>query len=227
MKNHNVENVIKDIQVLSSKNNNPVTVKGDSDLLKCVGVGTDAAVFHIEGDTQYVYKVFSADKLETMEREKQVYERLGESVYFPIYYGAGSNFLILSYEKGITLYDCLLKGIHIPRQVIADVEEARAYAISKGLNPRDIHLKNILLHEGRGKLLDVSEYLKEGNDHRWTYLKKGYEEHYDLIDGKEVPLWLIETVRKWYNQKQDSPFDFQEFVQKLIRLFRIKDTKGE
>lgn len=206
MKQHHLEEVIKDIQVLSSKDNNPVIIKGLSQILKCVGVGTDAAVFHIEGDTQYVYKVFSKDKLEKMEMEKKVYELLGDSAFFPVYYGSGSNFLILSYEKGINLYDCLLKGIHIPRQVIMDVEEAREYAKSKGLNPRDIHLKNILLYEGRGKLLDVSEYLKEGNDLRWNYLKKGYE---------------IETVRKWYNQ-QPGQFDFQEFVNKLIWLFRIR-----
>lgn len=220
MKHHTIEEVIKDIQVLSTKDNNPVIVKGFSEVLKCVGIGTDAAVFQIEDDTSYVYKVFSEDKLETMEREKQVYEQLGESTFFPIYYGAGSNFLILSYEKGITLYDCLLKGVHIPKQVIWDVEAAREYAISKGLNPRDIHLKNILLHEGRGKLLDVSEYLKEGNDHRWTYLKKGYEDYYELIDGREVPLWLIETVRKWYNLTPNGQLDLQEFVHKLIKLFR-------
>lgn len=220
MKHHTIEEVIKDIQVLSTKDNNPVIVKGFSEVLKCVGIGTDAAVFQIEDDTRYVYKVFSEDKLETMEREKQVYEQLGESTFFPIYYGAGSNFLILSYEKGITLYDCLLKGVHIPKQVIWDVEAAREYAISKGLNPRDIHLKNILLHEGRGKLLDVSEYLKEGNDHRWTYLKKGYEDYYELIDGREVPLWLIETVRKWYNLTPNGQLDLQEFVHKLIKLFR-------
>ncbi|TKC14730.1 serine/threonine-protein kinase [Robertmurraya kyonggiensis] len=220
MKHHTIEEVLKDIQVLSTKDNDPVIVKGFSEVLKCVGIGTDAAVFQIEDDTRYVYKVFSDDKLETMEREKQVYEHLGESPFFPIYYGAGSNFLILSYEKGITLYDCLLKGVHIPKQVIWDVEEAREYAISKGLNPRDIHLKNILLHEGRGKLLDVSEYLKEGNDHRWTYLKKGYEDYYELIDGREVPLWLIETVRKWYNLTPNGQLDFQEFVHKLIKLFR-------
>ena len=222
MKHHNIEELIKDIHVLSSKDNNPVMVKGYSKELICVGVGTDAAVFHLENDTRYVYKVFSNDKLDKMEMEKNVYGMLGESAFFPIYYGSGSNFLILSYEKGITLYECLLKGVHIPKQAIVDVDNARKYAISKGLNPRDIHLKNILLYQGRGKLLDVSEYLKDGNDLRWNYLKRGYEEYYDLISGREVPFWIIETVRKWYNQTQHRQFDFQEFVNKIIKLFRVK-----
>ncbi|MBD8069893.1 hypothetical protein [Bacillus sp. PS06] len=72
----------------------------------------------------------------------------------------------------------------------------------------------------------MSEYLKEGTDHRWTYLKKGYEEYYDLIDGKEIPMWLIEKVRKWYYQTQPGQAEFQKFVNKLIRLFRIRG-KGE
>lgn len=222
MGDNHINNVINEIEVLSSKDNKPVIVKGFSERLICIGIGTDAAVFQFKGDERYVYKVFSEDKLEKMEMEKRVYEQLGKSSYFPVYYGSGSRFIILSYEKGVTLNDCLLKGIHIPSQVIEDVDEAREYAKTKGLNPRDIHLKNILIHEGRGKLLDVSEYLKEGNDLRWDYLKKGYEEYYDLIVGREVPLWLIEVVKRWYNETQHAPFNFQEFVNKIIKVFGIK-----
>lgn len=99
------------------------------------------------------------------------------------------------------------------------MEDARDYVRSKGLNPRDIHLKNILLQNGRAKILDVSEYVLPGNDYRWEHLKKGYEEYYHLIDGKSVPFWLAETVRKWYNQrdKHFSSFeDFADFVLKFL-----------
>ncbi|MCB8817474.1 RIO1 family regulatory kinase/ATPase domain-containing protein [Desulfosporosinus shakirovi] len=89
-----------------------------------------------------------------------------------MYYGRGFDFLVIRFEEGITLYDCLLKGIHIPKQVIEDVDNAINYVLGKGLNPRDIHLKNILLQEGKAKLLDVSEYMKPGNDKRWEYLKE-------------------------------------------------------
>ncbi|UTW70440.1 hypothetical protein KHA80_08265 [Anaerobacillus sp. HL2] len=65
-----------------------------------------------------------------MEMEKKVYEILGESTFSTaVYYGSGSNYLILSYEKGETLYDCLLKVLS--SQVIADVEGAREYALSE------------------------------------------------------------------------------------------------
>jgi len=94
----------------------------------------------------------------------------------------------------------------------------------RGLNPRDIHLKNILLQKGRAKIIDVSEYKKPGNDKRWEYLKEGYLDYYSIIDGKALPHWLIETVRKWYNQKQkeqNDTFNVQNFVKELLTLFRI------
>ncbi len=209
------------VKVTSNGENELVTVKGNSDKFECIGVGTDAAVFRFVHTPNYAFKVYSNDKLGKIELETEVYLKLGKSEYFPEYYGRGINFLVISYEEGITLYDCLLKGIHIPKQVVEDVDSARNFVITRGLNPRDIHLKNILLHEGRAKLLDVSEYMKQGNDNRWEYLKEGYQEHYHLIDGKALPHWIIETVRKWYNnQAKSEGFNVQDFVKELLILFR-------
>jgi hypothetical protein len=212
---------IQKLDIVSNEKNELVTVKEIPNELQCVGVGTDAVVVRSLDAPNYAFKVYSKDKLEKLEVEKLVYEKLGHSDFFPVYYGNGSNFLVISFEKGLTLYDCLLKGIHIPKQAIEDVDHAIAYAISRGLNPRDIHLKNILLYNGRAKLLDVSEYMKQGNDYRWHYLKQGYQENYHLIDGKAIPFWIVETVRKWYNQTQPDTFHFQEFVRKLTKLFRV------
>lgn len=213
---------LRKVAVTSNGENDFVTVKGNSDKFQCIGVGTDAAVFRFIYAPHYAFKVFSINKLGKIAIEKEVYLKLGHSGHFPVYYGSGSNFLVISFEDGITLYDCLLKGIHIPKQVIQDVENARNYAFNRGLNPRDIHLKNILLHEGRAKLLDVSEYMEQGNDNRWEYLKEGYKEYYHLIDGKALPRWIIETVRKRYNQTKLKHFDFQDFVQELAIYFQVK-----
>ena len=203
------------VKVTSNGKNEFVTVKGNSDKFQCIGVGTDAAVFRFVNAPHYAFKVFSIEKLGKIDIEKEVYARLGHSEFFPVCYASGSNFLVISFEEGTTLYDCLLKGIHIPKQVIQDVETARNYAFKRGLNPRDIHLKNILLHEGRAKLLDVSEYMKQGNDNRWEYLKEGYKQHYHLIDGKALPLWIIETVRKQYNLAKPDSFNLQDFVKQF------------
>ena len=209
------------VKVSSTGENELVTLKGNSAAFECIGVGTDAAVFRFLQMPHLAFKVFSDDKLDKKDQEIEVYLKLGRSEYYPDYYGSGSNFLVISYEEGITLHDCLLKGIHIPQQVIHDVDNARYYASKKELNPRDIHLKNILLHEGRAKILDVSEYMKSGNDNRWQYLKDGYHEHYHLIAGKAIPLWILETVRNWYNQEKSENFNVQDFVKELVMLFRI------
>jgi len=206
MKWDHLAEAIKQIEVVANRENELVKVKQIPNQLECIGIGTDAAVFRPIEEPKLALKVFSPDKIEKVKIEQQVYSYLGESLYFPTFYGNGTNYLVLSYEEGLTLYECLAQGIPIPQQAIKDVDEARKYAQNRGLNPRDIHLKNILLYKGRAKLLDVSEYLKQGNDYRWEYLKRGYEEYYDMIRGKPIPYWVMDMVRKRYNQSSPTPF---------------------
>lgn len=214
----NTAKSLSQITVTSNSDNNPVSIYGSSDDLKCIGVGTDAAVFQSIHSPIFAFKLYADEKRSKIQLEKKVYHELGVSPFFPTCFEAYENYLVLSFEQGITLYDCLLQGIHIPEQVIHDVEDARKYARQKGLNPRDIHLKNILLQNGRGKVIDVSEYLQPENDFRWEHLKKAYEEYYHLIDGKSLPYWLVETVRKWYNQRNTESSSFEEFVRNVLKL---------
>ncbi|MFC4354334.1 serine/threonine protein kinase [Chryseomicrobium palamuruense] len=212
---------LKKITVTSHPNNEPVTIEGETDDLRCIGVGTDAAVFESLSTPGYAYKLYAREKREKVATEAQVYDTLGASPYFPTCHASGEDYLVLSYEKGITLFDCLLQGVYIAEQVVKDVEDAREYVRSKGLNPRDIHLKNILLQDGRAKIIDVSEYVLPGNDFRWEHLKEGYEKYYHLIEGNAVPFWLVETVRKWYNQKSGQS-TFEDFAKSVLRLLFIK-----
>ncbi|WP_345244080.1 serine/threonine protein kinase [Pontibacillus salipaludis] len=206
------------IQVISNPHNEPVTIKEIPPTFECVGVGTDAAVFRHKEQPHLAYKVYSEDKLHKKENEERVYKTLGTSPYFSIFYGSGDRYIVLSFEEGLSLYDCLLRGVNIPHQAIEDVERARKFVKDKSLNPRDIHLKNILLQDGRAKVIDVSEYVHEGNDFRWEFLKRGYEEYYPLIRERPIPLWVLETCRKWYNQTKDSTFQFEDFMQKIKKL---------
>ncbi|MEK4229322.1 serine/threonine protein kinase [Solibacillus sp. FSL H8-0538] len=210
------------ITVFSNPNNEPVTISGDADDLKCIGMGTDAAVFQFLNAPAYAFKIFAKDKVAKVQVEANVYHVLGDSPFFSTCFASYDEYLVLSYEEGKTLFDCILQGIHIPEQVVKDVEDAREYVRSKGLNPRDIHLKNILLQNGRAKILDVSEYSLPGNDFRWEHLKKGYEEYYPLIDGNSVPFWLVETTRKWYNQRSKYFFSYEEFIKIVLNLLHKK-----
>ncbi|WEA41268.1 serine/threonine protein kinase [Lysinibacillus fusiformis] len=205
------------IKVFSNPNNEPVTICGEANDLKCIGIGTDAAVFQSLSAPAYAFKIYAKDKVHKVKVEATVYQVLEESPYFSTCFAAYNEYLVLSYEEGKTLFDCILQGIHIPKQVVNEVEEAREYVRKKGLNPRDIHLRNILLQNGRAKIIDVSEYTLQGNDHRWEHLKKGYEQYYHLIDGNSVPFWLVETIRKWYNQRGKKS-SFEEFTKYILKL---------
>lgn len=211
-----VDKLLSHITISSNPNNQPVSIHGNVKELKCIGIGTDAAVFQYIHGPAYAYKLFADDKLEKVQMEAKVYGKLGTSPYFSTFYEAKDRYLVVSYESGITLYNCLQQGIHIPSQVIQEVDKARAYARKKGLNPRDIHLKNILLQGDNVKIIDVSEYLLPGDDGRWEHLKRGYEEYYRLIDGKSIPTWLLETVRKSYNNRQTT--SIEEFFKDVLKL---------
>ncbi len=209
---------LKSLQVIGNDKNEPVMITGVSEKLRCVGVGTDAAVFCHVDLPGYAFKLYSDAALEKKAVEQAIYDRLKGSRYFPKCFGAGPNYLVMSYEEGITLYDCLLQGVIVPEQVIADVEDARAYVRSKGLNPRDIHLKNVIVQDGRAKVLDVSEYGQEGNDQRWEHLVWAYKHIYPMISGKRMPLWILESVKTWYYRVDQTGFKLEEFAQRASQL---------
>lgn len=213
---------LSDIKVTASIDNAPVMIEGAAEGYFCIGVGTDAAVFQSLSAPQFAYKVYAEGKRDKLEAEAEVYARIGSSPYFPICHGIIDGLLVLDYEEGLTLFDCLLQGVRVPEQAIRDVEDARHYIRQIGLNPRDIHLKNILLQDGRAKLLDVSEYVKPGNDFRWEHLKKTYDEYYPVIDGKPVPFWLLDTIRKWYHHWNRYSSSFDEFMRIVSKQINYK-----
>ncbi|XEC94735.1 serine/threonine protein kinase [Paenibacillus tarimensis] len=200
------EDALKQIEVRGNNKNELVEIMASADGLQCIGIGTDAAVFRYDRTPDYAYKVYSHEAAVKKEIEENVYRRLNGVGYFPRYYGKGDNYIVLSLEQGVTLYDCLIRGIAIPRKAILDVEEAREYARLQGLNPRDIHLKNVLLQNGRGKVIDVSEYVMEGNDRRWEHLLWAYNHIYPLIEGVKIPAWLLEFTKTGYNWIQKAAF---------------------
>ncbi|PFA67097.1 serine/threonine protein kinase [Bacillus sp. AFS015802] len=208
--------------VSSNPNNEPVTIHGGDDRLRCIGVGTDAAVFQAIDAPQYAFKLYAGDKRSKIKVEEEVYRSISDSPFFSTCYAAYETLLVLSFEEGTTLFDCLLQGIQIPEQVVQDVESARQYVRDQGLNPRDIHLKNILLQNGRAKIIDVSEYVLPGNDFRWEHLKKAYDDHYHLIEGRAVPFWLLETIRKWYNTWNKHFSSYEEFMKIVVKFTSFK-----
>ena len=58
-----------------------------------------------------------------------------------------------------------------------------------------------------------------GNDLRWEYLKKAYDQYYHLIEGKPIPLKVIEMIRKRYNQRNNDSSTIEDFMSNTYKFF--------
>ncbi|SHE70730.1 hypothetical protein SAMN05444392_102459 [Seinonella peptonophila] len=217
-----IEDLIGKVKIAPHPDNQSVIIHSIPDDFTLIGIGTDAVVVQHESQPTRVFKVYTENRIYKIENEYKVYQRLQPSPFFAQAFFRGDDYLCLSYEQGPTLYECLERGIIIPKQIVLEVEQARHYARTQGLNPRDIHLKNVLLQNGHAKVIDVSEYLMPGDDLRWSHLVQGYELFYDLIKGRKIPSWMMEWVKKAYYHQLDENFSVLEFVKRMQQMITFK-----
>ncbi|KOO50667.1 serine/threonine protein kinase [Priestia koreensis] len=144
---------------------------------KCLGVGNYAAVFMNNQYPDWVVKVYAREE-EAAELEADVYKQIGPHPAYSELIYQSKHYLILKRLRGITLYDALHRAVRIPKQVIEDVEEALQYARKKGLTPCDVHGKNVMMENGRGYVVDVSDFYLEKEDRKWRDLSKAYYKLY-------------------------------------------------
>ncbi|WP_338750306.1 serine/threonine protein kinase [Bacillus sp. FJAT-52991] len=218
--------LIKELEIIADSENKLVTIQSLPDQLTCVGKGTDAAVFVHADFPQYAFKIFAYGKEEKRWNETKAYEKLNNHPYFPKFYGTGERFVVISYEHGTNLYDCLIAGIYIPPRMIEQVDEAIAYARQVGLNPRDIHLKNIIMQGHTIKLIDVSEYVLPGNDERWEHLKEGYRMYYPLIAHRKIPVELIDFAKAHYQKYKTIGFS-KKMINQVLSVFSKNNDKED
>lgn len=163
-----------------------------------VGTGNYAAVFAHPEFPEWVVKVYAAGR-PGFEDEAEVYRRLGEHPSYSRCLAAGKDYLVLLRLQGVTLYDAARRGLAIPEQVIQDVDDALEYARARGLRPHDVHGRNVMMHDGRGLVVDVSDFLHCDPCTRWRDLKRGYYWLYRPLVmrlGLRVPEELLRLVRK-------------------------------
>ncbi|WP_397313567.1 serine/threonine protein kinase [Paenibacillus elgii] len=190
--------LLPELRIKSEQPHDPIAVYRVPVPWRLVGAGNYAAVVAHPDFPEVVVKVYAPGR-PGLEEEAEVYRRLGRHPAYSecLYYGDG--YLVLRRLNGITLYDCIRKGIPIPRQVIDDIDEALAYAVSKGLRPHDVHGKNVMMRDGRGVVVDVSDFLKPEPCRMWDDLKKAYDRFY-LPPLRRVPIpgFVLNAVRKGY-----------------------------
>jgi hypothetical protein len=194
------QELLPNLHLESIEPHNPVVVHRVPAPWSCLGAGNYAAVFAHPDYPQQVVKVYAPGR-SGIEAEVEVYRRLGEHPAFSQCYFSEAPFLILKRLPGVTLYDSLHRGIAIPPQVIRDIDAALAYARAQGLFPHDVHGRNVMQHEGRGVVVDVSDFLKATPCRAWQDVKRAYWWIYRPLFRPlrlRIPYFLLDWVRAGY-----------------------------
>lgn len=192
--------LLPQIQLTAISPYNPILVNNRSNSWKTIGSGNYAGVFAHDSKPKWVVKVYGRNP-EELKKEIDVYKRLGYHESYSSLYAYGKNYLVLKRLEGITLFDAVVQGKPIPETVIEDIEVGLAYARLVGLNPYDVHGKNVVMYKGRGYIVDVSDFYKQGFCRKWQDLKKAYYKIYRPFIYKHhppIPFFIVEAVRKGY-----------------------------
>lgn len=178
----------------------PIVVNNLPKPWKLLGVGNYAAGIVHPDFSEYVIKIYAPGR-PGIEDEIEVYKKMGTHPSFSKCYHYTDKYLILKRFYGKTLYNCIKTGVQIPKSVIKDIDKALEYAKSIGLNPNDVHAKNVMIVDGKGVVVDISDFNKPKNCTLWRDFKKAYYKIYLPFFYKKhppVPNLLLEIIRKSY-----------------------------
>jgi hypothetical protein len=194
------QTLLLDLSIESCDPHDPIVVHHVPAPWQVLGMGNYAAVFTHPSYPDEVVKVYAPGR-PGFEEEREVYDRLGVHPAFSQCVYAQNGLLVLKRLQGVTLYDCMHRGIRIPKQVIQDIDQALDHARDRGLHPHDVHGRNVMMFQGRGYVVDVSDFLHEETCSAWTDLKRAYYWVYRPILCPlriRVPYFLLNAVRKTY-----------------------------
>jgi len=192
--------LLPNLQIRSVNPRNPIQVNYIPQPWQLLGKGNYAAVVYHPDYPNYVVKIY-APRRPGYEEEVEVYRRLGSHAAFSECLYAKDGFLVLKRLDGTTLYDCMHLGLPIPQQVIRDIDQALDYAQSRGLHPHDVHGRNVMMHQGRGLVVDVSDFLHQEPCAKWRNLKRAYYWLYRPVLRPlrlRLPYFVLDLVRKCY-----------------------------
>lgn len=169
--------------------------------LQLIGEGRSAFAFRIRG-TDVVLKVFFPPFENIAAEEADIYKELKGNPFFPALHESGSNYLVIDYVQGTTLFNCLVKGIPIASQHIKEVDDALQLAREKGLNPSDIHLRNIIVTpDGNVRLIDVARFRQTKKCSQWDDLKMAFYKFYrHKRFPKKVPEPAMNVIAFFYKK---------------------------
>lgn len=185
--------------VIMEKKGKIPQLKSYNSTLQLIGTGRSAFVFKVKNEP-VALKVFFHDKAHIAKEEAAIYRKLPPSSYYPALHEAGKNYIVIDYLDGHTLFQHLENGIYIQEEKIHAINEALEMARKVGLNPSDIHLKNIIITStGEVKLIDVARFRQTKNDRQWDDLQKAYFKGYvKSYFPKRIPRALLNCIAAVY-----------------------------
>jgi hypothetical protein len=192
--------LLPDLQIHCPDPHDPVTVVQLPEPWRVLGCGNYAAVLHHPQHPDLVVKVYGPGR-PGLEQEAEVYRQIGFHPAFSQCFSVGDGYLVLRRLHGTTLYDCLKQGILIPTQAMADVDAALAHVEARGLHGHDVHGRNVMLHQGRGLIVDISDFLKPEPCRAWQDLRWAYHTIYRPLIAPlrlRIPSTLLDGVRRSY-----------------------------
>lgn len=178
-----------------------VTLANMDPTLEPIGQGRSAYAFRIR-NTDKVLKVFFPPFHDIAKEEAEIYRQLSGSHFYPVLYESGENYIVIDYIDGKTLYDCLVDGHPILPSYLDEVDQALDIARKKGLNPSDIHLRNIIMTtDGHIKLIDVARFRQNKSCSQWDDIKAAFNTIYNQhFYSRRIPAPLLSTIAYLYKK---------------------------
>ncbi|AUM86839.1 serine/threonine protein kinase [Clostridium botulinum] len=167
-----------------------------------LGCGNYAGVFTHPDFDNLAIKIYASGR-DGLREEIEVYKTIGEHPAYSKLLYSKNNYLILKRLKGITFYNSLIKGIKIPKHIIKDIDNALEYARERGLNPHDVHAKNVMIVNNRGVVVDISDFKYKEYCCLWHDFKKAYYKLYIPFVYKldiPIPNFVLDTIRRMYKR---------------------------
>jgi predicted Ser/Thr protein kinase len=185
--------------IISTKKNRLIRF---DDSLQLIGTGRSAFVFRIKFSSKAI-KVFFPDFTSIAKEEAEIYKVLQDISYFPTIYETGENYIVMDYIEGRTLFECINHGIPITPAHLNEIDTALSLATNKGLNPSDIHLRNIFITPNDEiKLIDVARFRQTKDCTQWHDLKLAYHLLYiKRFFPKKIPAILLNIMAFLYKKQ--------------------------
>lgn len=179
----------------------PRLIKYSQNLI-LIGTGRSAYVFKIK-DKDLALKVYFPHKKRIALEEATIYRKLQHIDYYPSLYDDGNNYIVIDFIEGYTLFQCLQKGIFVPEEKVKEISKALKMAEEVGLNPADIHLKNIIItSDGGVKVIDVARFMQQEKDNQWKDLERAYFQMYSKkYFPKKVPTFILNLTSFIYKKR--------------------------